>query len=153
MNKNITNTLEHPLLTYDVVFKSLFLGNENILAKMISDITGFDYLILENNITLECTELPIEVKGEKFKKCDFIVKFGKDMILNLELNTQSYGGILVKGLSYAFNLFSRHTLRGDAYNENLRVTQINMNYFGNEEKLCHNILLKRLKLMKFIVKT
>ena len=132
-------------MCYDVVFKSVFLGNENILAKMISDITGFDYSILENNITLECNELPIEIKGEKFKKCDFIVKVDKDMILNLELNTKSYGGILVKGLSYAFNLFSRHTLKGDTYNENLRITQINMNYFGDEEKTLSKYLIKEIE--------
>ena len=42
-------------MCYDVVFKSVFLGNENILAKMISDITGFDYSILENKHSINKT--------------------------------------------------------------------------------------------------
>ena len=131
---NIPNTLEYPLLTYDVVFKSLFLGNENILAKMISDITGLSYLILENNITLECNELPISRKNEKFKRCDFIVRYDEDNVINLELNRQSYPGLIVKGLSYAFNLFSRSSIKGEDYNENLRITQININCFKEESK-------------------
>ena len=134
MNKKIKKDLEYPLLCYDVVFKSIFSGNENILAKMISDITGVDYLILEDNITLEFNELPIERKKEKFKRCDFIVRYDKDNIINLELNRQSYAGILVKGLSYAFNIFSRNSIKGEKYNENLKITQININCFGNEIK-------------------
>ena len=122
--------LNYPLMCYDVVFKSVFLGNENILAKMISDITGFNYSILEDNITLECNELPIEIKGEKFKKCDFIVKVDKDMILNLELNTKSYGGILVKGLSYAFN-FSSHLRPQSISSNSIIILSRPINCFSN----------------------
>ena len=32
-----------PLLCYDTIFKSVFRNEENILGKMISDITGIDY--------------------------------------------------------------------------------------------------------------
>ena len=68
------------------------------------------------------------------KKCDFIVKYDKNNIINLEINCKSYAGILVKSLSYAFNLFSRYALKGEIYGENLTVTSININYFGNETK-------------------
>lgn len=134
MNSFNNIKLKYPLLCYDVVFKSVFIGNENILAKMISDITGISYLILEDNITLECNELPIETKNEKFKRCDFVVKYDKDNIINLELNRQSYTGLIVKNLSYAFNIFSRSSIKGESYNENFKVTQININCFGNELK-------------------
>ena len=50
MNNTKNIELQYPLLCYDVVFKSVFTGNENILAKMIADITGMDYYLLEDNI-------------------------------------------------------------------------------------------------------
>ena len=128
----MSKDLKFPLLCYDIIFKSVFMNNENILAKMISDITNIDYKILENNITLEANELPISKKNEKAKRCDFVVRLDKDYILNLELNRQSHTGLIVRNLSYVFNLFSTHTKVGDEYNENLVVMQININCFDNQ---------------------
>lgn len=128
----MSKDLKFPLMCYDVIFKSVFLNNENILAKMISDITNIDYKILENNITLEANELPISKKNEKAKRCDFVVRLDKDYILNLELNRQSHAGLIVRNLSYVFNLFSTNTKAGDEYNKNLVVMQININCFDNQ---------------------
>ena len=63
-----------PLLCYDLIFKSVFSENENILGKMISDITGIDYKLLKDNIILDTYELPISRQYENAKKCDFIIK-------------------------------------------------------------------------------
>ncbi len=54
-----------PLLCYDVIFKSVFQNQENILGKMISDITGIDYTLLKDNLILETNELPIDKKKRK----------------------------------------------------------------------------------------
>lgn len=124
--------INYPLMCYDIIFKSIFTNHENILAKMISDITNIDYSILENNITLETNELPISKKNEKAKRCDFIVKLDKDKILNLELNRQSHTGLIVKNLSYVFDLFSTHVKKGETYNDNLTVMQININCFKEQ---------------------
>ena len=134
MNKTKNIELQYPLLCYDAVFKSVFTGNENMLAKMISDITGLDYYLLEDNIILETNELPIKRKNEKFKRCDFIVRFGKDQIINIELNRQSYMGLIVKNLSYVFHIFSTNAKKGEQYNNNFKITQINLNYFGENNK-------------------
>ena len=99
---------------------------------MISDITGIDYLLLKDNIILETNELPISRKNEKFKKCDFIIRVGKDMILNLELNKNSYSELLIKNLSYIFNLYGTVTKKGNNYNKNLKVVQININCFKDK---------------------
>ena len=61
-----------------------------LFYKMISDITGIDYELLRDNVILETNEIPISRKNEKFKKCDFVIRVGRDMILNLELNKNSY---------------------------------------------------------------
>ena len=127
--------LTKPLLCYDVIFKAVFTGNENILAKMISDITGMDYKLLENNITLESNELSISKNNEKAKRCDFVIKVGKDNIINIELNRQSYTGLIVRNLSYIFNIFSTNFMKGEKYNDNLIVTQINIDAFDSTNKV------------------
>ena len=100
---------------------------------MVSDITGIDYSILEDNVLLETNELPITRYNEKVKKCDFILRIGEDRIINLELNQRSYTGMIVKNLSYLFHLFSASSKKGEAYNDNLIVTQINLNCYKEED--------------------
>ena len=121
-----------PLLCYDTIFKSVFQNEENILGKMISDITGIDYALLKDNIVLETNELPIHKRDEKFKKCDFIIKVDNQMILNLELNRQSHTGLIVKNLSYVFQLFSTSFKKGGCYDEEFVVMQINLNCFRDK---------------------
>ena len=72
------------LLSYDRLFKSVFINQENILGKMISDITGIDYELLKDNLILDVQEMPISRKNEKFKKCDFILRVEDNNIINLE---------------------------------------------------------------------
>ena len=102
---------------------------------MVADITGMDYNILKNNITLEATELPISSINEKAKRCDFILRIDKDNILSLELNSSHYTGIVIKNLAYLCQIFSRETKAGNQYNENLNVMQLNLNCFtkSNDE--------------------
>jgi len=134
--------LKKPFLLYDPVFKSIFTGNENILGKMISDITGFNYLFLENNIYFDTNELSIDRFNEKFKRCDFIVRVDDDNIINLEINTKTYPGYLIKNLSYIFHIFKTNSVKGDKYNDNLEVTQININNFSNGDKSLSKYYLK-----------
>ena len=108
-------------MCYDVIFKSVFTNNENILAKMISAITGIDYNVFKDNIRLEINEIPISRKNEKAKKCDFIVKIDKSTIVNLELNRQNLKTNTVKNLSYAFSLLKTNSSKGEEYDEKFKV--------------------------------
>ena len=117
------------MLCYDTIFKSVFRNQENILGKMISDITGMDYSLLKDNLVLKTNELPIYRKDEKFKRCDFVITVDEHMILNLELNRQSHTGLIVKNLSYVFQLFSTAFKKGEDYDEDLIVMQINLDCF------------------------
>ena len=74
------------------MFTALFTDEVNILAKMVPDITGMDYEILENNIALETNEIPVNSLNEKVKKCDFILRIDENNILNLERNISHYTG-------------------------------------------------------------
>lgn len=126
---NKINEMKLPFLCYDIAFKAVFTDEENILTKMVSDITGMDYNILKNNITLETNELPISSINEKAKRWDFILRIDKNKILNLELNSSHYTGMLIKNLAYLCQIFSRETKSGDKYNKNLNVMQINLNCY------------------------
>lgn len=77
--------MKDSLLSSDVIFKSVFIHNEDILNKFIYDITGYKF----NKISLGMNELPIVRKNEKFKRCDFIVhnEYNKDLkILQININ-------------------------------------------------------------------
>ena len=75
-----------PFMCYDIVFKALFIDEVNILVKIVSDITGMDYEILENNVTLDTNELPVNSLKEKAKRCDFILRLDENKIINPEIN-------------------------------------------------------------------
>jgi len=136
------NKLREPFMCYDSVFKSVFMGNENILSKMICDISGFNYALLENNLVLDTNEISIDRFNEKFKKCDFIAKIADNNIINLELNPKSYPGLVIKNLSYVFHLFKTYSTKGEEYDNNLFVSQININNFDINDKVLSKFLIK-----------
>ena len=127
-------TRKVPFLCTDVIFKSLFIENPNILGKMISDIADIDYIILKDNIILETNEIPIKRKDERFKKCDFIVRLDPDKVINIEINTSKYKTLKIKNLSYSFELFATNTSKGEDYNENFKLIQINLNCYRESTK-------------------
>ena len=102
---------------------------------MISDIIGIPYDILKDNIMLDINEIPITRKDEKFKECDFIVRVGNNIIINIELNVTNYMVLGVKNLSYIFSLFANSGKVGKKYNSDLELIQINLNTFseGDDE--------------------
>ena len=140
-NKNINQKfreLKLPFLCYDIVFKAIFTDEVDILAKMVSDITGMDYSLLENNITLEFNELPVNSLKEKSKRCNFILRIDENNILNIELNSSYYVGLFIKNLTYLCNIFSRATKKSEKYKDDLNVVQININCF--EKNISEGIL-------------
>ena len=132
INKKL-NELSLPFLMFDISMKAVFIDEVNILAKMVSDITGIDYKLLEDNVILETNEIPISRNNEKAKKCDFILKIDKDNILNLEINTSYYPEVVIKNLSYLFGIYSRSSKKGEDYNENILIRQVNLNCYDNDK--------------------
>ena len=88
-----------PFLCRDIVFKAVFTGEENILAKLVSNIARIDYWVLKDNLIFETNEIPIDKKNEKAKRCDFILRISNKNIINLEINTSNYTGKKIKNLA------------------------------------------------------
>ena len=142
-----------PFMCYDLVMKAIFTDEVNILAKMISDITGIDYEVLENNIILETNEMSVNNLKEKAKRCDFILRIGKDHNLNLEVNASYYPGYIIKNLSYLFGIFSSSTKKNEEYNENMLATQVNLNcYLKNTDEALEQYQLREINSHKLYTK-
>lgn len=61
-------------LCNDSVFKEIFSRVPNALAALISDCMNVDYMVFENNIQIERSELNKNNSKNKSTTCDFIVK-------------------------------------------------------------------------------
>ena len=118
-----------PILCSDVLFKSIFMKNPNVLKRFIYDMTGIDV----EDIKLISNEIPIVRNKEKFKRCDFLICY-HNTIINIELNSSYSKTLLVKNTSYIFSLFSQYTSRGEEYFKDLEVIQININLFSRFNK-------------------
>ena len=130
-------------MCYDIAFKAIFTGEENILAKLVSSITGIDYWDLKDNLIFETNELPISRKNEKAKRCDFILRMNKNNIINLEINTSNYIGKKIKNLAYICSIYSKTTKRSEEYNDDFITFQINLDcYEKNKSKILEEYLLQ-----------
>ena len=132
-----------PFLCYDIVFKAVFTGEENILAKLVSSITGIDYWDLKDNLIFETNEIPISKQNEKAKRCDFILRMTNNNIINLEINSNYYTRMPIKNLSYICGLYSISTKRGEEYDDSFVAIQINLDcYEENKNKALEEYLLQ-----------
>ena len=126
-----------PLLCNDVIFKSMFTGLESILSKFIYDVTG---ITLSNDVKLYANEIPLRRGNEKFKRCDFIIK-DNNRIINIELNASYSYVYLIKNTSYIFSLYATDASKGEDYNKDLEVVQININNYSRFNKPILNFMM------------
>ena len=132
-----------PFLCRDIAFKAVFTGEENILAKLVSSITGIDYWDLKDNLIFETNEIPISKQNEKAKRCDFILRMTNNNIINLEINSNYYTRMPIKNLSYICGLYSISTKRGEEYDDSFVAIQINLDcYEDNKNKALEEYLLQ-----------
>jgi len=95
-------------LNKELITKVLF-SNKNILIKFIKDITNIDYKLLKENLIIEKS---------------LTLKYGKNKYIELEVNNQSYTGMILK------NLFAGYQV----LNSNKKIIKIVITSFDYEEK-------------------
>lgn len=131
------NEEEFPILSEDAIFKYVFDKEEEILTKMISDLTDLDYEKLKDNIIIETNETSSNYIDKKNKERDFIIKINNENIISVEINKYGPAGKVIENLYYLFNLLSKepiYTYKG-INDDALTIIQIDISYyvFENDE--------------------
>ena len=113
---------------YDCIFKAIMLNKDNIeyLKKLIHMITKIPLSALDD-IKIENVEHIKENKKDKNMQSDIIVSVD-NLILNLEMNKDSYEGLFNKNDAYLYKIASNE------YNDARQVIQINFNNFDYFKK-------------------
>lgn len=107
--------------------KEKFLKKDNdMLARMVSDITGLDLVLLKGNI---------EIKGKKNKileeehtSCDFIVEFDNENNFIVEISKDSFARTLLSNILCILMGIEYHK---EEKHNNLKVVQVHFNYEKN----------------------
>ncbi len=132
-------------LTSDVVFKNFFMSENTIeyTAEFINLITGIPKEEIMNNAIFENIELPIIHKNSKQYKCDIIISIASK-IINLEMNSSYYEGIIEKNNNYLFRILGDRFHKGDNYFNSKKVIQINIDDFQKYtgDKLIYKFQIK-----------
>ena len=116
---------------YDRCFKEIMLkeNNKDILKSLIESILK----IKINDLFIQNTEQINDNIYIKKKFLDILVITDQGKI-NIELNAENNDYTRPRNMSYLCNLYSRHTLIGHEYNEDVNIIQINLSYGLNDKK-------------------
>ena len=89
--------------TYDTMFKIVMSSCPAYVTFLISEFTNIDKGDLVKNIIIQNNELPLSNAKERKKISDFIAKIDKSLI-NFEMNSEYYDGLLNRNQAYLGNL-------------------------------------------------
>lgn len=87
----------------DVIFKSVFLKEKDILLKMIYDITGIKETSSYEEI-IPGYELEAGNINGKVNRCDLLVKIGNKYFINIELNYLHEKSVLYRNMMQLFRI-------------------------------------------------
>ena len=117
---------------YDRTFKEVFMKEENkdlliyLLEKILKvKINDLEYLNLEQNVD------NIYVKRKHFD-LNLKTDVGK---IQVEINSINKGYVRPRNMAYICDTYSHHTLKGQNYNEDTKIIQINFSYQLNHDDL------------------
>ena len=116
----------------DVIFKSVFLKEKDILLKMIYDITGIKETSFYEEI-IPGYELETSKIDGKVNRCDLLVKIGDKYFINVELNYLHEKSVLYRNMMQLFRISIQITESGmtDKELSNKHIGQLNFNTFSN----------------------
>lgn len=116
----------------DVIFKSVFLKEKDILLKMIYDITGIKETSSYEEIIPGYELEPSRIDG-KVNRCDLLVKIGDKYFINVELNYLHEKSVLYRNMMQLFRISIQISESGmtDKDLSNKRIGQLNFNTFSN----------------------
>ena len=119
-------------LTSDVVFKAVFLRNENVLIKLIKDI--FDILEIDKPFTIIGFETLSYKKDGKTYRGDILIKLSDYSYVLVEMNHQTDPDVIDRNMVNLTRIHSQMLERGEGDSElkKYRLRGINFNNFRNK---------------------
>ena len=116
---------------YDAAFKEVFLNDKNrdLLKAIIESVIG-EEIIIEKTSNVELLDGNVNVRK---KRIDARVK-ATGKVVEIEVNTETDNEYKPRNVAYIGNIYSKYTFRGDRYDENTDIIQINFSYgISNKE--------------------
>lgn len=119
-------------LTYDVIFKSVFIRNQDILIKMLKDI--FDIKDEERPVTVAGFETLSPHKDGKTYRSDMLVSFSDYSHVLMEMNNQKENNVIDRNAVNLTRILSQILEKGteDMLLKNFRFRGLNFNNFENK---------------------
>ena len=116
-------------LISDVIFKSVFINEPDILIKMIKDIFNINEDINNPIVISGYESVPIVHNGKTFKN-DLLVRLADNSYVVIEMNNKSNKGVLDRNLIQLFRVHSQILNKGEEYKnlEKYRIRGLNFNY-------------------------
>ena len=120
------------ILCGDVIFKSVFLKEKDILLKIIYDITGIKETSYYEEI-IPGYELETSNIDGKVNRCDLLVKIGDKYFINIKLNYLHEKSVLYRNMMQLFRISIQITESGmtDKDLSQKHIGQLNCNAFSN----------------------
>ena len=118
-------------ITFDYMFKGIFMNDLNLLKEFIISQLEFDEIINTNNckIRLLNNELPKENKNEYKKTIDLYVSIDNKIFVEIEINRELFKDVKMRNYLYANKLYTMLLEQGESVKELSDKTfiQINLN--------------------------
>ena len=121
-------------LTFDVAFKSVMLKNVDLFKEFLIKTMYLDLTEEDNYILFLDKELIKQHLKEHGKVIDMNIKIGKDLLINVELNTEKYSLVKRRNDLYLEKLDTLSFEVGESYQElnNKYIYQLNLNSHKEE---------------------
>ncbi|MCL2201663.1 MAG: Rpn family recombination-promoting nuclease/putative transposase [Oscillospiraceae bacterium] len=127
--------LKHKL-TNDILFKMMFIYNQDLLKQLVASLLNLDYRTLKH-FTVTNQEIPPEEIGQKFCRLDINMNVNGNFI-NLEIQVRDEGNYPERSLYYMARVLSSNLSTGEDFKEIPQVIMINIldfSLFPNQSRI------------------
>ena len=123
-------------LTYDKFFKMIMKSNTDIFKDFLIKVLDLNKYMKNNYIMFMDKELAFEHIKEHGKIIDINVRFGKGLIIDVEINREEYSAVRDRNNLYLEKLDINNYKEGNSYSKikNNRIYQLNINASKYESK-------------------
>ena len=134
--KILDNNNEFVPLTYDKFFKAIMMSNTDIFKEFLIRVLDLNKYMKNNYIMFMDKELTYEHIKEHGKVIDINVKFGKGLIIDVEINREEYSAIKDRNNLYLEKLDIDNYKEKEGYSKikDTKIYQLNINASKYESK-------------------